>query len=67
MKSLLPLTCLVLLSACGFVDTTTTAAVGAKSKAVEVEQARETQQRVVSDIDKANQQARERLDAAESR
>jgi hypothetical protein len=67
MKSLLPLTCLALLSACGLVDTTTTAAVGAKSKAVEVEQARETQQRVVSDIEKANQQARERLDAAESR
>jgi hypothetical protein len=67
MKSPLPLTCLVLLSACGLVDTATTAAVGAKNKAVEVEQARETQQRVVGDIDKANQQARERLDAAESR
>jgi hypothetical protein len=67
MKSLSPLTCLVLLSACGLVDTATTAAVGGKSKAVEIEQARETQQRVVADIDKANQQARERLDAAESR
>jgi hypothetical protein len=67
MKSLLPLTCIVLLSACGLGDTATAAAVGAKSKAIEIEQARATQQRVVSDIDKANQLARERLDAAESK
>jgi formate dehydrogenase assembly factor FdhD len=67
MKALLPLTGVVLLSACGLGDTATAAAVGAKSKAIEIEQAKATQQHVVSEIDKANQQARERLDAAESR
>jgi hypothetical protein len=41
MKALLPLTCLVMLSACGLGETATTVAVGAKSKAAEVEQARE--------------------------
>jgi hypothetical protein len=67
MKALLPLTCLVMLSACGLGETATTAAVGGKSKAAELEQAREVQQKIVSDMDKAQQQARERMEAAESR
>jgi len=56
-----------LLAACGLVDTTTTAAVGAKSKAAELEQAKATQQKVLSDIEKAQQQSEQRLKEAESK
>jgi hypothetical protein len=55
------------LSACGLGDTATSAAIGAKAKAREIEQAKELQQKVVGEIEKANQQNEERLRDAESR
>jgi hypothetical protein len=55
------------LCACGLGETAGTAAAGAKSKAQEAEQAQAMKQHVVEEIDKANQQARERLNEAESR
>lgn len=55
------------LSACGLGETASSAAVGAKSKAQEIERAKEIQQQVVGDIDKANQQAEQRLRDAETK
>jgi hypothetical protein len=57
----------IVLAACGLGETATSAAIGAKSKAQEIEQAKETQRQVVADIDKANQQAEQRLRDAEAR
>jgi hypothetical protein len=67
MRTLALLVAITTLCACGLGETATTAAVGAKSKAQEVEQAQAMKQQVVNDIEKANQQARERLNEAESR
>jgi outer membrane lipoprotein-sorting protein len=68
MKSLPTLIVAVsLLAACGLADTTTAAAVAAKSKAAELEQAKATQQKVLSDIEKAQQQSEQRLKEAESK
>jgi hypothetical protein len=66
MRRLTPLLA-VALAACGLGDTATTAAVGAKTRAQELEQARAAQQRVIGDIDKATQQAEQRLRDAEAR
>lgn len=67
MRALALLTAVITLSACGLGETAVTAAAGGKSKAQEVEQAQVMKQQVVEEIDKANQQARERLNEAESR
>lgn len=66
MRPLVPLLAVVL-AACGLGDTATSAAVGAKTKAQELEQAHTTQQRVIGDLDKANQQAEQRLREAEAK
>jgi hypothetical protein len=66
-RSLGKMTLIVALSGCGLGETATAAAVGAKTKAQEVEQAQAMKQEVVEEIDKANQLARERLNEAESR
>ncbi len=55
------------LAGCGVADTTTAAAIGAKTKAAEIERAKELQQKVVGDIEKAQQQADQRLREAESK
>jgi len=52
---------LTILTACGVADTATTAAVGAKTKAQEIEQAKATEQKVVNDLQQAQQQADQRL------
>lgn len=66
MKTLALIMSVAMLSACGVSETAATAAIGGKSKAEEIEHAKVIEQRMLDDIDKANQQARERLDAAES-
>lgn len=58
---------LALLAGCGVADTATTAAVAGKSKAQEVEQAKEVEQKVVNDLQQAQQQADQRLREAEAR
>jgi hypothetical protein len=55
------------LAGCGIADTTTAAAVAAKTKAAEIERAKELQQKVVGDIEKAQAQADQRLREAESK
>lgn len=67
MRALTLLVAITALCACGLGDTAVTAAAGGKSKAQEIEQAQAMKQQVVEEIDKANQQARERLNEAESR
>jgi hypothetical protein len=61
MKAVALLSSLCLLTACGLGETATSAAVGAKTKAAELERAKEVQQKIVGNIDKANQQAAQRL------
>jgi hypothetical protein len=58
---------LILLAGCGVADTATTAAVGGKSKAQEVEQAKEIEQKMVNDLHQAQQQADQRLREAEAK
>jgi hypothetical protein len=67
MKSVFALFAVAALTACGLGETAATAAVAGKNKANEVEQAQALEQRIASEIEKANQQRRERLDASESR
>jgi hypothetical protein len=67
MKYLVPLFAIAMLAACGLGETAATAAVAGKNKANEVEQAQGLEQRIAGEIEKANQQRRERLDASESR
>jgi hypothetical protein len=55
------------LAGCGLADTTTAAAIAAKSKAAEVEHAKELQQKILDDIEKAQQQADQRLREADSK
>jgi ABC-type phosphate transport system auxiliary subunit len=55
------------LAGCGLADTATSAAVAAKTKAAELERAKETQQKVVGDLERAQQQADQRLREAESK
>jgi molybdenum cofactor biosynthesis enzyme MoaA len=61
------LLCAATLSACGLGDTATSAAAAAKTKAREIEQAREVQRQVVDDLQKANEQAAQRMKEAEAR
>jgi len=56
---------LAIVTACGVADTATTAAVGAKTNAQEVEQAKAVEQKVVNDIQQAQQQADQRLKEAD--
>ncbi len=67
MRTTIPLLCAATLSACGLGDTATSAAVAAKTKAREIEQAREAQRQVVDDLQKANEQAAQRMKEAESK
>jgi hypothetical protein len=66
MRTLTLLVAITTLCACGLGETATTAAVGAKTKAQEIEQAQAMKQQVVSDIEKANQQSERRLKDAEA-
>jgi len=61
MKTVAILGTLTLLAACGFADTATTAAVGARTKAQEVERAKAIEQKVATDIQQAQQQGDQRL------
>jgi hypothetical protein len=65
MRSLAVLGALTLLAGCGLADTATSAAVGAKTKAKEVEQAKQVEQQVVSDLQQSQQQADQRLREAD--
>jgi len=65
MNRLVPLSVVALLGACNLTETATTAAVGAKGKAQEVEQAKATQQRAVAEIETATRQADQRLKDAD--
>jgi hypothetical protein len=56
---------LAVLTACGVADTATSAAVGAKTKAREVEQAKATEQKAINDVQQAQQQADQRLREAD--
>jgi hypothetical protein len=67
MRPTIPLLCAATLSACGLGDTPTSAAAAAKTKAREIERAKEVQQQVVDDLQRANEQAAQRLKEAESR
>lgn len=52
------------LAACGLADTATTAAVAGKTKVEELQQAKETQEKVQAQLEQAAQQAEERINAA---
>lgn len=52
------------LAACGLADTATTAAVAGKTKVEELQQAKETQEKVQVQLEQAAQQAQERINAA---
>jgi hypothetical protein len=65
MRGFVILGALTLLGGCGFADTATSAAVGAKTKAKEVEQAKQVEQKVVTDVQQAQQQADQRLREAD--
>lgn len=67
MMSLMPrlsvLALILPLTACGLADTATTAAVGAKTKADEMQQAKVLQEKVRSQLEQENQQVQERANA----
>jgi uncharacterized cupredoxin-like copper-binding protein len=65
MKVLLPVLLSIALSACG-VETASTAATAAALKKQELEQGKKTMEQVQKGLDQANQQARERNEAAEN-
>ncbi len=67
MRTAILLLCAATLSACGLGDTATSAAVAAKAKAREIERAREVERQVVNDLQKANEQAAQRMKEAESK
>ena len=52
------------LAACGLADTATTAAVAGKTKVEELQRAKETQEKVQAQLERAAQQAEERINAA---
>jgi hypothetical protein len=65
MKVLLPVLLSIALSACGL-ETASTAATAAALKKQELEQGKKTMEQVQKGLDQANQQARERNEAAEN-
>ncbi|MBU1237778.1 MAG: hypothetical protein KJ634_07570 [Gammaproteobacteria bacterium] len=67
MKTALIAISLACIGGCGLGDTAVTAAVAGKSKAQEVEQAQAAQQKVISEVQQAQQQADQRLRDAEGR
>jgi len=58
---------LPLLAACGLGETATSAATVGAAKKAELEQAQAAQEKVLKDMAQANQQAEDRLKAAEGR
>jgi hypothetical protein len=66
MRTIAILCSLALLAGCGVSETATSAAVAAKTKAQEVEQAKQTEQKVVADIQKAQDLEAQRLREAEA-
>jgi hypothetical protein len=54
------------LAGCGLGDPVTAAAVGGVAKAKELEQARQTQERLLRQIEQVDQDTRSRLDRAEA-
>jgi uncharacterized lipoprotein YmbA len=66
MKAILVLGALFALAGCGVSETATSAAVAAKTKAQEVEQAKQIEQKVVGDIQKSQQLEEQRLRDADS-
>jgi hypothetical protein len=67
MRPILIASLLAVLAGCGLGETATVAAVGAKTKAQEVEQAQAIEQKVIGDVETANRQAEQRLRDAEAK
>ena len=67
MKTAIGLLLTAFLAACGLTETATTAAVSAKSQADQVEQAKAVEQKMLSDIQQAQQQADQRLRDADAK
>jgi Skp family chaperone for outer membrane proteins len=64
--SLLIVSCMTALSACGLAETAAVGATGAGSAAEQAKQAQQTTEKVRDDLAAAQQAAQEKLDAAEA-